>query len=164
MGADADGGGGSGFSGPGKPSNGTAAAAGVAGPAQALKHNPGLSVDWSPEEQAILEEELDKIWVGLRLVVLAIVQPRFLSPLTSTKMEISKFLPPSLSFSNQNGICLLTGAGFSIENPKPKEHHLECNKEGRLLFLPFLPECSRNTLLLLLILYSAARLSVSFLF
>ncbi|CAL9048367.1 uncharacterized protein LOC135586794 [Musa acuminata AAA Group] len=60
MGADADGGGGSGFSGPGKPSNGTAAAAGVAGPAQALKHNPGLSVDWSPEEQAILEEELDK--------------------------------------------------------------------------------------------------------
>ncbi|XP_064956175.1 uncharacterized protein LOC103979385 isoform X1 [Musa acuminata AAA Group] len=72
-------------------------------------------------------------------------------------MEISKFLPPSLSFSNQNGICLLTGAGFSIENPKPKGHHLECNKERRLLFLPSLPECRRNKLLLLLILYSAAR-------
>ncbi|THU58987.1 hypothetical protein C4D60_Mb03t20250 [Musa balbisiana] len=78
----------------------------VGRPAQALKHNPGLSVDWSPEEQAILEEELD-----------------------------------------------------NTENPKPKGHRLECNKERRLLFLPSLPECRRNKLLLLLILYSAARLS-----
>ncbi|XP_068666894.1 uncharacterized protein [Aristolochia californica] len=30
------------------------------GPAQALKHNPGLSVEWSAEEQSILEDGLNK--------------------------------------------------------------------------------------------------------
>lgn len=55
------GGGGGGASVPGNPSNGTmAAGAAVAGPAQALKHDPGLSIEWSSEEQAILEEGLSK--------------------------------------------------------------------------------------------------------
>ncbi|CAL9135293.1 unnamed protein product [Musa textilis] len=54
------GGGGGGASVPGNPSNGTLAAAVVAGSAQALKHNPGLSIEWSTEEQAILEEGLSK--------------------------------------------------------------------------------------------------------
>ncbi|KAJ8458386.1 hypothetical protein OPV22_031312 [Ensete ventricosum] len=56
------GGAGGGASVPGNPSNGTmaAAAAAVAGPAQALKHNPGLSIEWAAEEQAILEEGLSK--------------------------------------------------------------------------------------------------------
>ncbi|WOL14320.1 hypothetical protein Cni_G23100 [Canna indica] len=49
--------GGGGSSVPGNPSNGATA---VAGPAQALKHNPGLSIEWSSEEQAILEEGLSK--------------------------------------------------------------------------------------------------------
>nr|XP_018686890.1 PREDICTED: uncharacterized protein LOC103997473 isoform X1 [Musa acuminata subsp. malaccensis] len=55
------GGGGGGASVPGNPSNGTmAAGAAVAGPAQALKHDPGLSIEWSSEEQTILEEGLSK--------------------------------------------------------------------------------------------------------
>ncbi|XP_009416980.2 uncharacterized protein LOC103997473 isoform X2 [Musa acuminata AAA Group] len=55
------GGGGGGASVPGNPSNGTmAAGAAVAGPAQALKHDPGLSIEWSSEEQVILEEGLSK--------------------------------------------------------------------------------------------------------
>lgn len=37
-----------------------AAAAACSNTAQALKHDPGLSTDWSPEEQTILEEGLTK--------------------------------------------------------------------------------------------------------
>ncbi|XP_042411541.1 uncharacterized protein LOC122001048 isoform X2 [Zingiber officinale] len=48
------GGGGGGSSAPRNPIDATAAAA------QALKHNPGLSIDWSAEEQATLEEGLSK--------------------------------------------------------------------------------------------------------
>ncbi|KAJ8484207.1 hypothetical protein OPV22_016692 [Ensete ventricosum] len=47
--------GGAGSSVPGNPSNGA-----TPGPAQALKHNPGLSIEWSAEEQTILEEGLSK--------------------------------------------------------------------------------------------------------
>ncbi|KAG6492079.1 hypothetical protein ZIOFF_047029 [Zingiber officinale] len=49
------GGGGGGSSAPRNPIDATAAAA------QALKHNPGLSIDWSAEEQATLEEGLSKL-------------------------------------------------------------------------------------------------------
>lgn len=48
------------------PSNGTAAAAAAAAGAMnsatshALKHDPGLSFEWSAEEQATLEEGLSK--------------------------------------------------------------------------------------------------------
>ncbi|RWW72062.1 hypothetical protein BHE74_00020153 [Ensete ventricosum] len=48
--------GGAGSSVPGNPSNGA-----TPGPAQALKHNPGLSIEWSAEEQTILEEGLSKL-------------------------------------------------------------------------------------------------------
>ncbi|XP_073013157.1 uncharacterized protein [Typha latifolia] len=45
----------------GNPSNsGDAGAGGNSGPEQALRHNPGLSIEWSAEEQAILEEGLSK--------------------------------------------------------------------------------------------------------
>ncbi|XP_077225532.1 uncharacterized protein LOC143858702 [Tasmannia lanceolata] len=52
------------FNAVGNPNNGNSGAANV-GPensssAQALKHNPGLSVEWSPEEQVILEDGLSK--------------------------------------------------------------------------------------------------------
>lgn len=47
----------------GNPNNGSSAP--VAGPessgaAMAMKHNPGISTDWSSDEQAILEEGLTK--------------------------------------------------------------------------------------------------------
>nr|XP_019703524.1 uncharacterized protein LOC105038612 [Elaeis guineensis] len=59
------GGGGSGGGGGGaavaNPSNGSpAAAGGNLGTGQALKHNPGLSMEWSMEEQTVLEEGLNK--------------------------------------------------------------------------------------------------------
>ncbi|KAJ6793055.1 Uncharacterized protein M6B38_112550 [Iris pallida] len=57
----ANGGGGGGAA---NPSNGNDVAAAAAGScsstAQALKHNPGLSTEWSSEEQAILEEGISK--------------------------------------------------------------------------------------------------------
>lgn len=54
--------GGGGGAAAGNPSNGSAAVAGGNfGTAQALKHNPGLSMEWSAEEQAILEEGLNKL-------------------------------------------------------------------------------------------------------
>ena len=59
-----DGGGGGGGGAPaGNPSNGSTAAAGGGnlGTAQAFKHNPGLSMEWSAEEQAVLEEGLNKL-------------------------------------------------------------------------------------------------------
>ncbi|RRT81764.1 hypothetical protein B296_00020513 [Ensete ventricosum] len=55
--------GGAGSSVPGNPSNGA-----TPGPAQALKHNPGLSIEWSAEEQTILEEGLSKYASGSIIV------------------------------------------------------------------------------------------------
>ncbi|MQL95354.1 hypothetical protein Taro_028019 [Colocasia esculenta] len=47
----------------GNPVNGNSGAAAApdsSAPAQALKHNPGLAVEWTPEEQSILDEGLAK--------------------------------------------------------------------------------------------------------
>ncbi|XP_039125740.1 uncharacterized protein LOC120261812 [Dioscorea cayenensis subsp. rotundata] len=48
----------------GNPNNGAAAAAPAAGnasgPGQGLKHNPGLAIEWTSEEQTILEDGLAK--------------------------------------------------------------------------------------------------------
>ncbi|KAI9079406.1 hypothetical protein K1719_038705 [Acacia pycnantha] len=41
------------------PNNGSSAPE-SSGAAQAMKHNPGISLDWTPDEQAILEEGLAK--------------------------------------------------------------------------------------------------------
>lgn len=55
------GGGGGGGAAVANPSSGSVAAAGGnLGTGQALKHNPGLSMEWSAEEQTILEEGLNK--------------------------------------------------------------------------------------------------------
>lgn len=59
---------GGGGSSPANPSNGTVAAGANSATSTALKHNPGLSLDWSAEEQAILEEGLIK-WVILVTLV-----------------------------------------------------------------------------------------------
>lgn len=49
----------------GNPNNGAAAAAPAAGnasgPGQGLKHNPGLAIEWTSEEQTILEDGLAKL-------------------------------------------------------------------------------------------------------
>lgn len=48
----------------GNPANGNSAAPASApesaGAAMAMKHNPGISMDWTADEQAILEEGLSK--------------------------------------------------------------------------------------------------------
>lgn len=53
-------GGGGGRVTPANPNSGTAAAGDNSVTSGALKHDPGLSSDWSAEEQAILEEGLSK--------------------------------------------------------------------------------------------------------
>ncbi|KAJ0977073.1 hypothetical protein J5N97_012547 [Dioscorea zingiberensis] len=55
-----DGGAGAGGGAAGNPSNGTAAAGNGSGPGQGLKHNPGLAMEWTQEEQTILEDGLAK--------------------------------------------------------------------------------------------------------
>ncbi|KAJ6825177.1 uncharacterized protein M6B38_378930 [Iris pallida] len=55
----ANGGGGGGGAGAAN-GNEAAGAGGCSSTAQALKHNPGLSMEWTSEEQAILEEGLSK--------------------------------------------------------------------------------------------------------
>lgn len=40
--------------------NSTLSSRDVSGAAKALKHNPGLSLEWSPEEQSILDDGLTK--------------------------------------------------------------------------------------------------------
>ncbi|XP_058094272.1 uncharacterized protein LOC131240185 [Magnolia sinica] len=55
--------GGSAFNGVGNTSNGNSASAAAennTGGTQTLKHNPGISVEWTPEEQTILDEGLSK--------------------------------------------------------------------------------------------------------
>ncbi|OAY82991.1 hypothetical protein ACMD2_16594 [Ananas comosus] len=55
------GGGGGGAAANGNPRNGcVAAAVGNSATAQALKHNPGISLEWSAEEQAMLEKRLNE--------------------------------------------------------------------------------------------------------
>lgn len=58
------------FNGGGNPSNGSVAPAsensgppaGAVATATAMKHNPGIAMDWTPEEQSVLEEGLNA-WV-----------------------------------------------------------------------------------------------------
>lgn len=54
------------FNGGGNPSNGNVVPAsensgppaGAVATAAAMKHNPGIAMDWTPEEQSVLEEGL----------------------------------------------------------------------------------------------------------
>ena len=47
------------FNGGANPNNGNSAPD-SSGAGLAMKHNPGISLDWTPDEQAILEEGLAK--------------------------------------------------------------------------------------------------------